>query len=889
MSPIYSNKPYHKLNASEVLQLLEVKATQGLSSTRVSKARKTYGENSITEEAKESIFRAIIRQLLNPLAIILLIAAALTIVLGEYVDTIVIIIATIINVAISLYQEKRAGDAFKALAQSRSHEAVVIRGGVREVVPIEELVPGDVVLLKAGDYVPADGRVVEASRLSANQVMFTGESEAVNKNSEPSRSEHPFERTSMVFMGSTVVTGEGRMVVTATGDASEFGTIAQDMQRIKKDLSPVQLTMKTIATWLGALTLTATILLLAIGLLQGYELYATVLLAVAVGVSAVPEGLLSAVTVVLAFGARSIMKQGGLVKNLSSAETLGSASFILTDKTGTLTHGKLKVEEWHTSDMEVHDLQRCAVLATDVFYDAKNKRYVGDEMDTAIVHEVYPQIDEFRNFSNSHEELDSIPFDSSYKFFASLCWHENNKTLYLKGAPEILLAQAEYIATADGYRKMKQTEREEIASLIHTESARGRRLVAVAKQENYKQDNLDHVWGNNDQATLPDGLVWCGVVSFYDRIREDVPQVIQDMRQDGGTEVVMVTGDNADTAHRVAVESGVVSDENAQVYTGDDVEQLRDEELRELLLNKQARIFARVTPSHKLRLAGILQEAGEVVAMTGDGVNDALALSRATIGVSLSSSTEVAKEAADLVLIHDAFTTIAHAIQEGRRMMTNLRKTVIYLLSTSFSEVIVLLGSLVVAGPIPFYPTQILWANIVEEGLMNFAFIFEPREKHPHPHENMRQDIIGGHTRALVITVGVVNGITLILLYLFLLQQDMSADLLRTYMFAALSIDSIFFGLSLKSLYNPIWRLRLFSNIYLIGASIISVGLLMLAMIVPFLQTALHVVPIGIEGFALIFAYGLMNLGIFEAAKAWHRPHHSDSYTPSTQTVEQGA
>jgi Ca2+-transporting ATPase len=286
-------------------------------------------------------------------------------------------------------------------------------------------------------------------------------------------------------------------------------------------------------------------------------------------------------------------------------------------------------------------------------------------------------------------------------------------------------------------------------------------------------------------------------------------------------------------------------------------------------------------------LARVLQEAGEVVAMTGDGVNDALALSRATIGVSLSSSTEVAKEAADLVLINDAFTTIASAIQEGRRMMTNLRKTVIYLLSTSFSEVIVLFGSLLVAGPVPFYPTQILWANIIEEGLMNFAFIFEPRERNAHPHENTQQDIIGPHTRNFVISVGVLNGITLVALYLYLLSVGIEGDLLRTYMFVALSIDSIFFGLALKSLYNPIWRLRFFSNLYLLGASTISFGLLVLAMIVPFMQTALHIEPIGVEGFALLIGYSLVNLIMFEGVKAWLRPpeshHHFTSHVVSKQ------
>jgi Ca2+-transporting ATPase len=342
--------------------------------------------------------------------------------------------------------------------------------------------------------------------------------------------------------------------------------------------------------------------------------------------------------------------------------------------------------------------------------------------------------------------------------------------------------------------------------------------------------------------------------------------VIKQMREDAQTTVIMITGDGPGTAHRIALESGIIIDEKESVYTGDEIDQSTDGHLLDIMKNGQARIFARVTPEHKLRLATILQDAGEVVAMTGDGVNDAPALQKATIGISLSSSTEVAKEAADLVLIDDSFDTIAYAIKEGRRLIGNLKKTIIYLLSTSLSIVFVIIASLILAGPVPFYPTQILWANIIEEGLMNFAFIFEPAERHVRKRK-YGQSMVGRHTRNMIIGIGIANGLILLAFYLLLMQQNISDELLRTYMFAALSIDNVFFGVALKSLYDPIWRVKLFSNMYLIYASLFSFVLLLLALELPFLRKVLHLEELTWSGLAIVLCFGIINLLAVEIVK----------------------
>ena len=855
----------HKVNTEDAVALMKTSLQYGLKDAEVLKRQKEYGQNAITSESTSSLLGDIVKQLLNPLAIILLIAFALTIVLHEYIDAGVILVATIINVTISLYQERKAGDAFKALTEKKSHTAVVLRAGVEQVVPTESLVPGDIVFVKSGDYIPADARIIDSVRLSANQVMFTGESEAVSKSEELNDEQRPFDRSNMIFMGSVVITGTATAVVSATGFETEFGTIADKLSSIEKDTSPIQKNMKRIAHALGIITGVALVFVMVVGLYQGGDFYTTLLLAVAVGVSAVPEGLLSAVTVVLAFGARSIMNQGGLIKNLASAETLGSATYILTDKTGTLTFGEMKVENWLTkNEKDIEQLQIVSGLATDTFYDHASNKFVGDEMDTAINKQVYETVAQFDSAAEDHAVVDTIPFDSAYKFFATLRKTEKSFGVFIKGAPELLLEHAQYVLEKGKARTLSDKDKKYFTDLLQEQSSQGRRLLAVCMKENVPEVAFNSAWNNDGTATVPEGLVFCGLISFYDRVRESVPSVIAKMRE-SDTKVIMITGDNPTTAHRIALESGIITDEKEAVYTGQDIDSATDEHLLRVMQEGIIRVFARVTPDHKLRLASVLQDQGEVVAMTGDGVNDAPALQRATIGISLSSATEVAKEAADLVLVDNSFDTIAYAIAEGRRMISNLKKTVVYLLSTSFSEVLVLLGALIVSGPIPFYPTQILWANIIEEGLMNFGFLFEPDEKETHHEES--GGLLGRHTRNIIVGIGVLNGLSLLAFYFGLIWWGIEGDLLRTYMFAALSVDSIFLGLALKSLYNPIWQVKLFSNMYLIVASIISFALLVVALITPFLRTILHLELLPVTGFAVIFVFGLVNLVMVEGVK----------------------
>ena len=867
----------HKIGVADAVALMHSDQNQGLTDSEVSARQKQYGFNALAEPERESLLVSILRQLANPLALILLGAFALTLFLQEYIDAVVILAAIIINLVISLYQERRAGDAFRALSQSRSHTAVVVRDGHKTVVPAEELVPGDIVELGAGAYVPADGRLLSLQRLAVNQVIFTGESEAVEKEVDLNDTHHVFDRTNMVYLGSTVMAGEGVMVVTDTGTHSQFGKIADQLSSIEKDLSPVQKNMRRVAVWIGVATLLIVAALIVVSVGVGKDFYQTVLLAIAIGVSAVPEGLLSAVTVVLAFGARSIMKQGGLVKNLASAETLGSASYILTDKTGTLTYGKMKTEQWFTLGSPQgergndHIISRAAGMAISVFFDAESKKFVGDEMDIALADFVYGDQKTFEDLNQEYPIVDTIPFDSKYKFFAVVRPEGESHTVFLKGAADLVIERAEYVYEGDALRPIGEEDRAYFNQIVAEQSEEGRRLLAVALRQGVGPDVFREAWDEDGHASMGQGLVLCGVVSFYDRVRSTVPEVIHGMRQDEHTQVIMITGDGPGTAHRIGLQSGVITDPKEAVYTGNEIEVATDEELLTIMRSGQARIFARVTPEHKLRLATILQEAGEVVAMTGDGVNDAPALQKATIGISLSSSTEVAKEAADLVLVDDSFDTIAFAIKEGRRLISNLKKTIIYLLSTSFSIVFVIIGSLVVAGPVPFYPTQILWANIIEEGLMNFAFIFEPAERLVR-RRKPGQAMVGQHTRNMIIGLGIFNGVVSLGLYLYLTTLGLEDDLLRTYMFAALSIDNIFFGLALKSVYDPIWRVNLFNNMYLLWVTVISFALLALVLTVPILQNILHLQAITWGAFALIIIYGLINLGVVEIVKKVCRP-----------------
>lgn len=868
---------WHALPVAEAAGALQVDPRRGLTPEHVQERLKQHGPNAIGQQSRWRSLRTVLVQLSSPLVFVLLVAGVATTLLHEWLDTIVIAVALLVNLVVGVVQEGRASKVFETLLASQESDATVLRNGTKKIVPASQLVPGDVVFLEGGSAVPADLRLITAKNLTVNEAALTGEWVPLPKNIHPvDAGKRVNERANMAWSGTAVVTGSGTGIVVATGAKTAFGQIAHDTQEIAGTATPLQKGVQHVARIMTMVIGAAVVAIVVLGLARGEGLAEMALIAIAVAVAAIPSGLPAAVTVVLAIGMESILRKGGLVRSLLAAETLGSTTFILTDKTGTLTEGVMTVSELYSArsmqtkdTTAVHDdnraLLEAAVLSSDAFVvhdEEGNLRVHGRPIERAIVSAgLDASISQQELFAHGNERLDFLQFESARRYSASLNSHPKSNRIYIAGSPEMLLAVSARVFAGGVEREMDTETRKQFERVQHHESARGRRFIGIA----YRSVQGDDIPEDIEKGEKPQRLVFMGLMAFSDKVRADVAEEIA-IAKAAGMRVVVVTGDYPETARAVAIETGIAQ-EGDETVVGVAIADMTDEQLLQTLRKKC--IFARVLPDQKLRIAHVLKSAGEVVAMTGDGVNDAPALVSADIGVAVGSGTDVAKEASDIVLLNNTFSTITAAIREGRRAVDNLRKIVAYLLSTSFSEVIVIGGSLAAGAPLPLLPTQILWANLVEEGFMSFPFAFEPAEKGimKRPPNQGGRRVITKQIRKMIITVTAVTGALLLGLYFFLYQMELPIEEIRTVMFVALSLDSIFFALSFKDLHKPVWRIPLWNNQWLFGGLIVSTGLLIAALTFPPLQLLLSLTPLHAWEVGLLALLGLVNLLTIELAK----------------------
>jgi Ca2+-transporting ATPase len=810
-------------------------------------------------------------------------AGIITLFLDHSLDATIIFIALAINVVIGFFQEQRATQAFERLNSTQELYATVIRDGKKSIIPSSELVPGDIVVLDAGMSVPADMRLVSDKYLSVNEAALTGEWVAVEKDSTEELKENTVlaEQGTMVWMGTLVVSGYGRGVVVETGMRTQVGAIANQLARIEERETPLQQNIQRVAHFLLYVIGVAVLFIFLLGILQGESVAEMFLVSIAIAVASTPSGLPAAVTIVLAIGMESILRKGGLVRNLLGAETLGSTTIILTDKTGTLTEAKMKVSGLYTLEGieekilgPVGDnltLLSGALLSSSAFIENKGVDTAevvvhGQPMERAII---FAGIDDGimqDGLLRESPRLDVVSFESSRRFSASL--HKNpehgGNILYVNGAPEELLLRSTQV-----YHKHKiQKLTPEIRSIIERTQERlsngGLRFLALAQKEVGIATIPEGEKGIKD--SLAEELVFVGLIAFTDPVRHDVADSIK-VVQGAGIRVVMVTGDNPRTAQKIAHEVGIAKEKGA-VLTGNDIETLDDAQLYRAL--RETAVFARVLPEQKLRIARVLKDHREVVAMTGDGVNDAPALQSADIGIAVGSGTEVAKAASDIVLLNNSFTIITAAIAEGRRIIDNLRKIVSYLLSTSFSEIMLIGGSLAVGVPLPLLPGQILWANIIEEGFMSFAFAFEKADSgvmKRSPRGASAGLVLSRDIKKLVAVISIITGVLLFVLYGVLRALNLPIEEIRTFMFVALSLDSIFFAFSFKSLHKPVWKVSFFDNRYLLFALCGSLGMLFGAIFLPPLQKLLSLTPLSHLEVLGLLGIGVINLLSIEIVK----------------------
>ena len=850
------NRMWHSISWQEALQILNSDLKQGLSDEEIKIRQKEFGKNKLPEEKPLSKLKIYLEQFHSPFVYILIIAGIITLFLREFADAIVIWAAVVMDTTVGFIQENRTSNTLKELKKIIKQESEVLRDGNLKIINSEELVPGDIIILNPGDKIPADARILESQGLKVNEMSLTGEwfpSEKVS--SVLSGETHLIDRDNMVYMSSVIEEGKGKAVVVNTGIHTEIGKIAKMVKDAPERKTPYQKKLANFSTIIGIGIVIICAFIFLEGMIKGKEFIQMFTISVAVAVSAIPEGLPVAITVILALGMQKVLKKKGLIRKLSSAETLGNTSIICTDKTGTLTEGKMKVDKI-IGDRSI--VLKSAVLTSEAFVENPQdliEKWVlrGKPTDRAFLEAGIENGMLNIKKKMEHNKLSEIPFNAINKFAAAFYKESDGMRLYITGAPERIFERC--VLNDQETRKLEEKLKEL--------TQRGLRVVATAQRKVDISENI--TYEIKGLEAICHGFIFTGFIALSDPIRQEVKQAIK-ICEHAGMRTIIVTGDHKFTAKAVAEELGFKI-KNENILEGMDLDKLSDKEFDEIL--DKIQIYARAEPKHKMRIIGAWQDKGEVVAMTGDGINDAPALKKADIGVALGSGTAVAKESSDLILLNDSFSIIVKAVEEGRIIIDNIRKVITYLLSDSFTEVILIGASIFIGAPLPIIAVQILWVNLIEDGLPDIALAFEPKEKGIMDQKAQAHNVhlLTKEMKFIIVIIGVVTDLMLLGLFFWLWKQDSNIVYIRTMIFACLSIDSIFYAFSCKSLRQNLWHTNLFSNKLLLWAVVLGIIMLVSAIYVPVLQTLLKTVKLGIYDWLIVLVLGMIELIAIEAAK----------------------
>jgi len=813
---------------------------KGLTSAEARALFDKHGPNKLPEKPPPSSILILISQFKSPLVYILLAAGIVTALLGEIPDTIIITAAVLINTILGFVQEKKASRALSALKQLVHPEAEAVRDGEPKKIPIEEVVPGDLLVLSQGYKVPADGKVVASSRLAVNEAILTGESATINKNEKD-----------VVFMGTAVAAGRAYMKAEVTGAETQIGKIAQSVQEIDED-TPLRRQLVAFSKLLSILVLVLIFFVFLIGLVKRQALLEIFTTSVALAVSAIPEGLLVGLTVVLAIGMQRILSKKGLVRNLVSAETLGGVTTITTDKTGTLTEGKMRVIDV-LGDKVL--LAKQSILANDrddpvviAAWEWANKNLSSKDLKSE-------RID---GYIEKHGRLDEIPFSGKERF-ASYLIKLTSKTnvIYVNGAPEFVLE----------WTNLSNEEKKNILEQIDEMTKKGHRLMAMARKK---------VAGSTTRLTKKDiqkDLEWVGIIVLSDPVRNGVKAALE-KTQKAGIKLLVITGDYAQTAISVMHELGLsVSPE--EVVLGEELEKTTEAELSEKLYRGNIRLFARTRPEQKLKIVDALKKNGEVVAMIGDGVNDAPALSKADIGIVVGEATDVARESADLVLLDSSFNTVVMAIEEGRGIFDNIRKIVLYLMSDAFSEIVAVIGTLILAFPLPVTAAQILWINLASDGFPHLALTVDPKRPGTmsNPPRSPVEQLVTGSMRLLIALISLVGGALAIIVFIWVLTVSDDITLARSVAFATLGINSLVYVFSIRTLSEPFWKSSPLANPWLLVAVAAGFFIQVAPFVIRPLGEFLRVSPLPLGLWAIPFGASAVMFLMVELTKPLIKKH----------------
>jgi Ca2+-transporting ATPase len=805
-------------------------ASTGLSQTEVLELRKQFGENRLPAEKGTTVWTILLNQIKSPLVYIILVAAGVSLVVGEYNDFIIIMAVVIIDVILGFVQEYQAQQTYTALKGLLKPTTTVIRDNERQEIEVWELVPGDLVLLNSGEHVPADGELIESTQLAVDEAILTGESEPVNKNTILDHN--------VVFMGTTVLTGRATMVATKIGPSTELGQIATSLSEYVEEDTPLQVRLKSFSKTLTYIVVGFTLAILIAGLLMGRGFLEMLQVSIILAIAAVPEGLLIAVTVILVVGMRKILKRQGLAKKLLAVETLGSVTVICTDKTGTLTEGRMRVAR-----LDVNDEERALetmVLCNDLEGPVDIALW---EYATANL-SISPQ-----DMVDSSERLAEELFTSETKYMITAVtgvFFKGNNYNFLKGAPEIVL----------GMCQTTKDERDQILTKVDDWASEGLRLLGLAYRPMGKLEDYS-------------GYTWVGLLGMQDPIRDGVHEAV-DVAQHAGIQVKMITGDYRKTAEKIARTIGLMKPEEHSLE-GEELSAMSDQQLLQEV--KQVAVFSRIRPQDKLRIVRALQSNGEVTAMIGDGVNDAPALQRANIGVVVGTASDVAKETADLILLDSNFRTIVAAIEEGRVIFENIRKVVAYTLSNSFAEVLTIFTAMMLHWPAPLAVAQILWIHLICDGPSDIVLGFEPEEEGimDEKPKSIKEPVLAPLGLTLIGVISIASAIAALSLFghFYITHGDIAEG--QSLVFASFAVNSMVYIFAYRSMRLPLFRMSpLSKNKPLIWAVIGGLLMVVIAFAFPGIRNLLGIVPLTLQQWSWIAAIALGLLMAVEIGK-WVR------------------
>ena len=861
-------KQYYQMGSDETRMDING-SLESLSSEKARENQKKYGPNELQEEKKKSVGMIFLEQYKDFLVIILIISAIISGFLGDAESAIVILIVITINAILGTVQTVKAEKSLNSLKKLSGPEAKVERDGIVTQIPSREVTVGDIVILEAGDQVPADGRIIEQASLKIDESALTGESIPVEKSEDTIEKEVPLgDRVNMAFSGSFVTYGRGKYVVTGIGMETEVGKIASLLKTTSEKKTPLQVNLDQFGQKLSILILILCAILMGINVWRGESFGDAFMFAVALAVAAIPEALSSIVTIVLSFGTQKMAREHAIIRKLQAVEGLGSVSVICSDKTGTLTQNKMTVEDYYVAgrrmaksevsreDADTKKLMFASILCN----DAKNVNgeEIGDPTETALVTFAGNCGMDVEKTREIYARISEVPFDSDRKLMSTVHETEEGTIMLVKGAVDVLSQRMEQIRKNGEEKPMTDKDREDIAEMNQEFSRQGLRVLGFA----YKK--LEGKKGIT--AEDEDHLTFLGLISMMDPPREESKDAVAECVR-AGIKPVMITGDHKVTAAAIAKRIGILKEES-EACEGADIENMSDEELKNFV--EHISVYARVSPEHKIRIVKAWQEKGNIVSMTGDGVNDAPALKQADVGVAMGiTGTEVAKDAASMVLTDDNFATIVKAVENGRNVYRNIKSSIQFLLSGNFGAILAVLYASIAGLPVPFAPVHLLFINLLTDSLPAIALGLEPHRKDVMDEKPRKKDesILTKDFLLKIVTEGLSIGVMTMIAFMIGYTSE-GALLGSTMAFGTLCLSRLFHGYNCKADKPVLFKRGFFNNIYLQGAFLIGFVLITAVLTIPALEGIFSVTSLSITQLLTVYGLAILNIPVIQCIKA---------------------